>query len=109
MGETNCGAQFTFNCYRHWATLVVRNTSDSSGHFLHRNENVNHGDSLAMIAYGIGVLPLTKSVCRDCNGKTGPAWRCSGKRYPPPQTNPPPPTQPPTPPTPSPPPASTPH
>ena len=22
------GAQFTFNCYRHWSTLVVRHTAD---------------------------------------------------------------------------------
>ena len=27
--------QFTFNCYRHWATLVVRDTGDGSGHFMH--------------------------------------------------------------------------
>ena len=27
--------QFTFNCYRHWATLVVRETGDGSGHFMH--------------------------------------------------------------------------
>ena len=52
------GAQFTFNCYRHWDTLVVRNTSDGSGHFLHSKEGVTQGDPLVMIAYGIGVLPL---------------------------------------------------
>ena len=52
------GAQFTFNCYHHWATLVVRNTADGSGHFLHSKEGVTQGDPLAMIAYGIGVLPL---------------------------------------------------
>ena len=28
-------AQFTFNCYRHWAMLLVRYTADGSGHFLH--------------------------------------------------------------------------
>ena len=33
--EWTGSAQFTFNCYRHWATLVVRNTTDGSGHFLH--------------------------------------------------------------------------
>ena len=38
------GAQFAFNCYRHWATLVVRNTEDESGHFLHSKEGVTHGD-----------------------------------------------------------------
>ena len=31
------GVQFTFNCYRHWDTLVIRDTWDGSGHFLHSN------------------------------------------------------------------------
>ena len=55
--EWPSGAQFTFNCYRHWATLVVWDTGDGSGHFLHSKEGVTQGDPLTMIAYGIGVLP----------------------------------------------------
>ena len=39
--EWPSGAQFTFNCYRHWATLVVRDTEDRSGHFLHIKEGVS--------------------------------------------------------------------
>ena len=58
------GAQFTFNCYRHWATLVVRNTSDGSGHLLHSKDGVTQGDPLAMIAYGIGILPLIRYLRR---------------------------------------------
>ena len=56
------GAQFTFNCYRHWATLVVRDMGDGSGHFLHSKEDVTQGDPFAMIAYGIGVLLLTREL-----------------------------------------------
>ena len=56
--EWPSGAHFTFNCYRHWAILVVRDIGDGSGHFLHSKEGVTQGDSLAMITYGIGVLPL---------------------------------------------------
>ena len=56
------GAQFTFNCYRHWSTLVVRDTGDGSGHFLHIKEGVTQGDPLTMIAYGIWVLPLIKGL-----------------------------------------------
>ena len=37
------GAQFMFNCYRHWATLVVRDTGDGSCHFLHIKEGVTQG------------------------------------------------------------------
>ena len=59
------GTQFTFNCYCHWATLVVRNTADGSGHFLHSKEGVTQGDPLSMITYGIGVLPLIRDLSRD--------------------------------------------
>ena len=37
------GAQFTFNCYCHWAPLVVCNTDYGSGHFLHSNEIMDKG------------------------------------------------------------------
>ena len=60
--EWPSGAQFTFNCYRHWATLVVRDIGDGSGHFLHSKEGVTQGDPLAMIAYGIGVLLLIREL-----------------------------------------------
>ena len=60
--EWPSGAQFMFNCYRHWATLVVWDTGDGSGHFLHSKEGVTHGGSLAMIAYGIGVIPLIREL-----------------------------------------------
>ena len=41
--EWPSGAQFNFNYYFHWATLVVRVTEDRSGHFLHRKEGVTQG------------------------------------------------------------------
>ena len=56
--EWPSGTHFTFNCYLHCATLVVRDIGDGSGHFLHSKEGVTQGDPLAMIAYGIGVPPL---------------------------------------------------
>ena len=49
------GAQFTFNCYRHWATLVVRDTADGSGHFLHSKEGVTQGGP-----------PFHDSICHRC-------------------------------------------
>ena len=58
------GAQFTFNCYCHWDTLVVRDTANKSGHFLHSKEGVTQGDPLAMISYGIGVLLLIRYLRR---------------------------------------------
>ena len=47
------GVQFTFNCYRHWDTLVVRDSEDGSGHLLHSKEGMNQGYPLSMITYGI--------------------------------------------------------
>ena len=60
--EWPSGVQFTFNCYRHWDTLVVQDTGVGSGHFLHSKEVMTQGDPLAMIAYGIGVLPLIREL-----------------------------------------------
>ena len=60
--EWPSGAQFAFNCYRHWATLVVRDTGDGSGHFFQSKEGVTQGDPLIMIAYEIGVLPLIREL-----------------------------------------------
>ena len=44
---------------------MVRNTEDGSGHFLHSKEGVTQGDPLAMIAYGIRVLPLIRVLRSD--------------------------------------------
>ena len=60
--ECPSGAQFTFNFYRHWDTLVVWDMGDGSGHFLHSKEGVTQGGPLAMIAYCIGVLPLIREL-----------------------------------------------
>ena len=51
--EWPSGALFTFNCYRHWATLLESDTGDESGHLLHRKEGVIQGDPLSMISYEI--------------------------------------------------------
>ena len=60
--EWPSGAQFAFNCYRHWDTLVVWDTGGGSGHLLHSKEGVTQGGPLAMIAYDIGVLPLVREL-----------------------------------------------
>ena len=54
--------QFIFNCNRRWATLVVRNREEGSGHLLHSKEGVTQGDPLSMIEYGIGFLPLIREL-----------------------------------------------
>ena len=52
---------FCFNCYIHHCLLVLRN-GDGSTNIIHSREGVTKVDSLAMVAYIIGVLPLIKSL-----------------------------------------------
>ena len=51
----------------------MRDTEDRSGHFLHRKEGVTQGGVLAMIAYGIGFLPLIKEL-RDVHPCVTHTW-----------------------------------
>jgi hypothetical protein len=62
--EWPSGARFAFNCYRHWAILVVRG---ENGHalFIESKEGVTQGDPLAMAAYGILLLPLIRQLKRE--------------------------------------------
>ncbi len=55
------GARFTFNCYKHWTTLVVR-TGNGLALFIFSKEGVTQGDPLTMVAYGIMLLPLIRSL-----------------------------------------------
>ena len=57
------GANFVFNCYRHWSSLVLQN-GNGTEIIPHSREGVIQGDPLAMIAYGIGILPLIKNLKR---------------------------------------------
>ena len=51
--------QFVFNCYKHWATLVLRG-ADGFAVFIFSKEGVTQGDPLSMFVYGIGILPLIR-------------------------------------------------
>ena len=73
------GAQFTFNLYRHWATLVVRDTEEGSGHFLCSKEGVTQGDPLSMIVYGIGILPLIREL-QDAHPQVTQPWYADDAR-----------------------------
>jgi hypothetical protein len=55
--EWPTGARFVFNCYKHWATLVLQG-NNGTGTFIFSKEGVTQGDPLSMFAYRIGILPL---------------------------------------------------
>ena len=52
---------------------MVRYTGEGSGHFLHSKEGVTQGDPLAMITYGIGVLPLIREL-REAHPRVTQPW-----------------------------------
>ena len=64
------GARFSFNCYRHWAQLVLRGTGE---HVLSK-EGVTQGDPLAMVLYGIGLLPLVHSLRHFQSSRCRQSW-----------------------------------
>ena len=58
------GPRFVFNCYCHLSSLVLRNRNGTASS-LHSKEGVTRGDTLAMIAYGIVIIPLIKNLKRE--------------------------------------------
>jgi hypothetical protein len=55
------GARFAFNCYRHAIQLVLRRPGDSCYILLSR-EGVTQGDPLAMVLYGLALVPLAEML-----------------------------------------------
>ena len=55
------GACFLFNCYWNWSLIVLRNGNGTVS-FIHSREGMAQGGSLAMLAYNIGILLLTKQL-----------------------------------------------
>ena len=55
------GARFVFNCYCRHSSLVLRR-GDGTDNILHSKEYVAQGDPMAMVAYGIVILPLIKHL-----------------------------------------------
>ena len=55
--EWASGPQFVFNCYRHFVILVLHTGSDLFLTILSK-EGVTQDDLLAIVMYGVGLLPL---------------------------------------------------
>jgi hypothetical protein len=54
--EWPSGARFAFNCYCHWATLVIHGKGGTVVLIFSK------GDLLSMFGYGIGILPLIRRL-----------------------------------------------
>ena len=55
------GARFAFNCYSHWAQLLLRHLGELLVTILIR-EGVTQGDFLLMVLYGITLVPLVQEL-----------------------------------------------
>ena len=55
------GARSTFNCYRHWAQLLLRHPGELPVTILSR-EGVTQSDPLSMVLYGITLAPLAEEL-----------------------------------------------
>ena len=55
------GARFTFNCYKHWAQLLLHHTGELPVTILSR-EGFTQGDPLSMFLYGITLVPLAEDL-----------------------------------------------
>ena len=55
------GARFSFNFYKHWAQLLLRQLGELPVTILSR-EGVTQGDPLSMVLYGITLVPLAEEL-----------------------------------------------
>ena len=55
------GARFVFNCYRHWAELLLCQPGEPPVTILSR-EGVTQSDPLSMVLYGITLVPLAEEL-----------------------------------------------
>ena len=55
------GARFAFNCYRHWAQLLLPQPGEPLVIILSR-EGFTQGDPISMVLYGITLVPLAEKL-----------------------------------------------
>ena len=55
------GAKISFNCYKHWAQLLLRQPGELPVTILSR-ESVAQDDPLSMVLYGITIVPLADEL-----------------------------------------------
>ena len=55
------GARFAFNCYKHWAQLLLRQPGETPFTILSR-EGFTQGDPLSVVLYVITLVPLAEEL-----------------------------------------------
>ena len=67
------GARFAFNCYNHWAQLLLRQLGELPVTILSR-EGVTQGGLLSMVLYGITLSPLAEDLRTTDPGLLSPFY-----------------------------------
>ena len=67
------GARFSFNCYKHWAQLLLRQPGELQVTIL-IIEGVTQGDPLSMVLYGITLVPLAEELRAADLGLLSPVY-----------------------------------
>ena len=67
------GAGFAFNCYRHWAQLLLRQPGEPPVTILSR-EGVTQGEPLSMVLHGITLAPLAEELRAADTGILSPFY-----------------------------------
>ena len=67
------GARFVFNCYRHWAQLLLCQTGEPPVTILSR-EGVTQGGPLSMVLYGITLVPMAEELIAADPGLLSPFY-----------------------------------
>ena len=65
------GARFAFNCYKHWAQLLLRQPGEFPVTIL-SIEGVTQGDPLSIVLYGITLTPLAEELRSADSGLLAP-------------------------------------
>jgi hypothetical protein len=72
--EWPSGCRFVFNSYRHWTTLIIRSSQGADFTiFLLSRKGVTPGCLLAMVAFGLAVVPLIRQLKREVH-QVHQAW-----------------------------------
>ena len=61
------GARFAFNCYRHWAQLLLRQSGELPITIM-ITEGFTQSDPLSMVLYGITLAPLAEELKGEDRG-----------------------------------------
>ena len=72
------GARFLFHVYRHWGTLVTRGEKKKETVFLFSKEGVTQGFPLAMVGYGLLILPIIRKLKKEFSDVESPWYADDG-------------------------------